>query len=130
MKNSELASALTRLTQIVERMTPPIPAIPPILPIPAIPPLPTYSNDHDLLTKLDTKVDILQTTVNDIAKREDTHVTVMSFNSHITDDDKIHADHETRMRGVELSVARILTWGSAVMVTLGLAEFVILKVWK
>jgi hypothetical protein len=35
------------------------------------------------------------------------------------------SDHETRLRAVEVSVTRVVTWGSAILVIMGLAEFLL-----
>jgi hypothetical protein len=69
MTNKELTASLDRLTGIIERMTQPI------APIPAIPAIPTNSGDHDLLTKLDTKVDQIQMDVTELKKQGTIYVT-------------------------------------------------------
>jgi hypothetical protein len=38
-----------------------------------------------------------------------------------------NTDHETRIRGNETNITRIMTWGSALVVVIGILEFVINK---
>lgn len=66
------------------------------------------SNDHDLLIELKTKLDALIQSVNDIK----TGVSVQLD------------DHEKRLRRLETNVTRILTYGSAAMVVLGLLDMI------
>jgi hypothetical protein len=74
--NKDLAEQIKRLALIVERMTPAIAPIPAIPAIPAIPPIiPTNSGDHDLLTKLDTKVDQIQLDVTELKSKMPIYVT-------------------------------------------------------
>lgn len=111
MKSDELAREFSRLTAIIEKMTPPIPAIPPIppiLPIPAIPQI-ILSDDHNLLIKLDTKVDALKDDIKMLSDGTSTKIN----------------DHETRLRANEASITKILTWGTASIVILGVAEFIL-----
>lgn len=113
MKSDELARSLDRLAQIVEKMTPPIA---PILPIPAIPATPPIilSEDHNLLIKLDTKVDAL---------KEDIKMLNDGTNSKIE-------DHETRIRSNEKNITKILTWGTAAISVLGIIEFLLNRYFK
>lgn len=85
MRNDELARELSRLANIVEKMTPPIPAIPPIMPIPAIPPI-VLSDDHNLLIRLDAKVDALKEDIKMLTDGTSTKIN----------------DHELRLRRLEV----------------------------
>lgn len=42
--------------------------------------------------------------------------------------DAVCQDHENRIRGTETNVTRILTWGSALLVLLGVVQFFIAKI--
>lgn len=132
MKNSDLAIQLSRLTAIIERMTPPIPAIlpiPPIPPIPAIPPL-IHLGDHDLLIKLDEKVDAIQRTVDKMVEKEDSHVLLFDFNAHVIECTKLHSSLETRIRVLETAITKVMAWGSAVLVFSGILEAIAFHFWK
>jgi len=117
--NKDLAEQVKRLALIVERMTPAIAPIPAIPAIPAIPPIiPPSSGDHDLLTKLDTKVDQIQSDVTDLKKQSNSSVTQAQFSEVV----RIQADHESRTRALESSVTKILTWGTSIMIIIGVGE--------
>ena len=107
--NTALAKQIERLTMIVERMTPPIPAIPAIPSIPSIPAIapliPQNSGDHDLLTKLDTKVDQIQSDVSGLKKQNTNYVTQEDYNRHLKADE----DHEARIRKMENVVSDVAT---------------------
>lgn len=124
MKTDPLATEIRRLSEIVTRMTPPIPAIP------AIPPLPQYTGDHDLLVKLDTKVEGIMIDVKKLTDKEETHVAKIDYNDHIVATNKIHDDFEVRIRSNEVSITRILTWGTSMIFVLSLVEFAVLKIFK
>lgn len=112
---------LDRLTQAIERLIaiPPIPAIPaipailPIPPIPAIPPI-VVSEDHNLLIKLDAKVDGLK---DDIKLLSDGTTTTVN-------------DHERRIRDGEKNITQIRTYGTALVFLIGIVEFLIIRFWK
>lgn len=69
------------------------------------------TNDHDLLIELRTEMRGLR---NDVKENN------LNFGTTIK-------DHETRIRGLESSVTKILTWGTIGMVVLGVVEFFISK---
>lgn len=79
MTDNKVAKEIERLRLIVERMTPPIPAIPPILPIPPIPPI-IVTGDHDLLIKLETKVDGLILSMKELSLKDNNYVLKDEFN--------------------------------------------------
>lgn len=133
MTNKDLELKIENLTRIIERVAVPIPAIPAIqaIPaIPAIPPLPQYTGDHDLIVEINTEVKGLKEAFKKLAEKEDTHATKIEFFERMAVTDKIFNDHETRIRSNEVSITRILTWGTSMMFVLGLSEFLLLKVWK
>lgn len=121
MTNSEIVIRLEKLTDAISRVAIPIPAIPPIPPIPPIPAIPpvVYTGDHDLLVKLDTKVEGLIMSVGNLSTKGD-------LEGHEKDDlvrhaaeDKIIEDHELRVRANTLNIEQIntqlKTWGVAVV---------------
>jgi hypothetical protein len=81
----------------------------------------TNSGDHDLLQRVDTKVDALIITVDKISLRDNLFVTQTEHNEVI----KVTTDHETRIRIIETNVTRIVTWGTALVIFVGILEFLI-----
>lgn len=71
------------------------------------PELNEYQSDHDLLVKLNVQVDTLTRAV-----------------------EKKNDDHEVRIRVLEKGQTQILTWGSAAMVAMTIAQFVLGHFWK
>lgn len=69
------------------------------------------SGDHDLLQRVDQKVDGLVTDVK-------------TLNDGVTT--KI-ADHETRIRLLETGLTKVMTFGSALIILVGIVEFFISK---
>lgn len=76
--DDELAKSIDALTRIVEKMSPPIPAIPAIPAIPSIPAI-IATGDHDLLIKLETKVDGLITSMKDLIAKDNNYVLKEDF---------------------------------------------------
>lgn len=118
---------LDHLIALMEKVAIPIPAIPAIPSIPPIPAIPAIitSGDHDLLTKLDTKVDQIQADVT-VLKNQDKNNITQTQHQDLCDKAE---DHETRIRNNESNITKILTWGSALILIIGIAEFVINKVY-
>ena len=96
-------------------------------------------SDHDILTsfRAETKVQ-METISKDIkeikdgtTKRiDDLEKEKLNMKDSYTelykkDSDKVHEDLEKRLRNVESVIVRIVTWGSAAMLALGILEFVI-----
>lgn len=108
------------------------------------------NNDHDLLIELRTEMrglrqdlkalsDGVSTRVTNLentkldkvdAKEEFSRLAALAeskakeiFNTK-TDEDK---DHEARLRTVETAVTRILTWGTVLLIILGVIEFLVGK---
>lgn len=83
-----------------------------------------YQNDHDLLVQLDTKMSGV------LDRLEKMDATML----------KLIGDHETRIRKVETDVLTIEVtsrerdrmtriWGTVVIVAIGVAQFIINRVW-
>lgn len=87
--------------------------------------LPTLqeTNDHNLLIKLDTKVDNIQQDLTSLKNQHNGYVIKPEFIEVV----RIQADHETRTRVLERSTTQIVTWGSALVVFVGIVEFLINK---
>ena len=119
MKNEELGFKLDSLLKAMEKIAIPIPAIPAIPTIPPVLPSP----DHDLLTKLDTKVDQIQTDVTTLKNQGNMYVT-QDQHRELT---KSVSDHETRLRLTEKSITQIMTWGAVGIIVLGVIETLILR---
>ena len=84
--------------------------------------------DHQLLlnldknfVRLDTKVDQIQTDVTDLKKQGTIYVTQPEHSEIV----KVCNDHETRIRGNEKDITKIMTWGSALILLVGIIEFFI-----
>ena len=102
--NDQLARKIDALAEVVYKMVPPpaIPAIPVIPAIPAIPPIAPNSGDHDLLLRIDTKVERV---ITDVAKLNDNFANRIDALEREkiskTDYDKNELDHENRIRETE-----------------------------
>lgn len=132
MANKDLENKIDRLVAVMERIAAPIPAIPaiaPIQPIPAIPPI-VHSGDHDLLVKLDTKLEAVSIAIGGLATKAD-------LINHVIDDNKQHGgdgkrldDLEIRMRAGEKVDTRIMTWGAAILLFMTIGQFLLGYLWK
>lgn len=92
--------------------------------IPGTPPTPsTHAADHDLLLKVDTKLAILQQSVDKIILANSTFIT----REEQADVIKNIGDHETRLRFLEKNLTIVMTWGAALVVALNILQFVIGK---
>lgn len=84
------------------------------------------ASDHDLLVKLDTKMEDLKLAVNKIVEKEDSHVTKPDFTEHL----KTDVDHETRIRILEASMWKWLGISSVIAVVISIGATYVLKVVK
>jgi hypothetical protein len=94
-------------------------------------------NDHDLIMEVKTIQNVMLGEVREIkdgtAQRiktlEDAKLDIKDSYQFIykKNVDAICQDHETRIRSNETNITRILTWGSALLVLLGVAEFFAFK---
>lgn len=101
MNNKELTTEIQRLAAIVEKTAVPVPIIPTAVAV--------VTGDHELLQRLDVKVDALKEDIKNM-----TEGTSIKLN-----------DHEARLRINESSITRILTYGSAGLILLGIIQFLL-----
>ena len=113
---------LALLTQAIEKLVNnPIAPIAPIAPV--LPIAPVKQDDHNLLIKLDVKVDQIQFDVTELKKQNNIYVTQTEHSEVV----KIGSDHETRIRLLEVSVTKVMQWGVIALIILGIAEFLVQK---
>ncbi len=107
MKDITLKKKLEELTQAISRIAIPIPAIPSIPAIPAIPAISAIpaipqiitGGDHDLLQRIDTKLERVITDVQKLNDNYSSRIDKLETNKvEIVDNDKVHADFENRLR--------------------------------
>ena len=94
-------------------------------------------SDHDLIIRLDTKMDGLSDQITKLDSGTSARITNLENEKlNINDSypmlykkrvDDNFLDHETRIRSNEINITRILTWGSILLVLLGVAEFFVAK---
>jgi|ERR1035437_599061 hypothetical protein len=104
---------LTRaIEKLIAKEVAPVAVVAPVAPVlPIAPVLNVNPEDHNLLIKLDGKVDALK---DDIKVLNDG--TTLRL-----------ADHETRIRLTEASITRIMSYGTALIIFVGIIEFLINK---
>lgn len=73
-----------------------------------------YQNDHDLLVELKTEMRGLRDDFRDMKDGVKENV----------------SDHEDRIRSLEKTQTQVITWGSAGIVILGVAEFLLGQLYK
>lgn len=110
MKNEDLVIKMNEVLVAISKMgvSPAIPTV-----IPAVIPI-SPSSDHDLLQRLDGKVDGLKADIRSLADGTSTQLT----------------DHEVRLKAVEKAITRIMAGGTVVIFILGVVEFIITKFWN
>lgn len=96
---------------------------------------PTYWNreDRDLLVELRTEMvgvrsdikELRDNTSDRLARVEQEKMDRTEINRLQSEALENHTDHETRIRAVETKVTRILTWGAAGLILLGIVEFLV-----
>ena len=116
MKTKDIEIALNKLTNIVEKMTPPIPAIPAIPPI-----IPNNPLDHDLLQRLDTKVDQIQSDVTDLKKQGNQYITLTQHEEVVKCNEKQQVKIESLETFRDTLIGKM--WGISVIV--GIFVFII-----
>jgi hypothetical protein len=110
---------LDNLTKAIEKLiAKEVAPIAPIAPIaPVAPVLPIHTGDHDLLTKLDTKVDQIQLDVNELKKQNSIYVTTTDQAEVV----RIQRIHDDEIKSLE-SFRDTLTgkmWGIGIMAGFG-----------
>lgn len=124
---------LDMLIQVVQKLLDnPVPTVTPISPIapvaPVAPLLSTavlHSGDHDVITALVVSVGNLEKKVDAIALQLDSKYTTIDEHKVVVG---IQTDHETRIRNNEVSITKIMSYGSALIVFVGILEFLISKI--
>jgi len=84
-----------------------------------------HDDDHDLLIELKVQMSGLKEDIKELGNKTEAQVKVMSEGTVID-----LSDHEKRIRELEKSVTRILTYGSAIIIVLTLLEFLLTKIIK
>ena len=72
------------------------------------------------------KSDIHEIKANYITQEQHTQL-VTNLNTHSSANDKTTADHENRIRNNETNITKIMTWGSALVLLIGIVEFLLNK---
>lgn len=126
---------IQKLTESIEKLlaNPVAPVLPiaPVAPIAPIAPIvQVNSGDHDLLTKLDTKVDQIQIDVSTLKNQGLVYVT-QTEHAEVC---KEQADHETRLRVTESFINTLMgkIWGIGILAgaVTGLLSIAITHFWK
>ncbi len=95
--------------------------------------------DHNMLVSLNTKMEGLKEDIAELKNGTSSRIAQLEQEKVNTRDsypvlykpkvEECLADHETRIRSVETSVTRVMTYGSAGIILLGIIEFILQKVW-
>ena len=113
--DQKLDQLIALVGQVVSREVDPVEPwhLAPVLPI-----VQPYTGDHDLLTKLDTKVDQIQSDVN-VLKSQNTNAVTQQQHGELV---RVQEDHETRIRANERSNTQLATYGTIGIIAVGIAE--------
>lgn len=92
-------------------------------------------DERDLLIEIKTKLEGVTNDVKELKDSTAARLTLVEKNKAETSDvqrlvadgEKVHEDHEKRIRETEKTVTKIVTWGSAGVLALGIAEFLLSK---
>ena len=104
---------IDKLTTAIEKMI-----VAPVLPV-----APINTQDHDTLTSLVVSVGGLDKKLDDKFQDLKTDIKGIKDGTAATLN-----DHETRIRKTETSVTQVKTWGTALMIILGIAEAAVMKI--
>ena len=101
---------------------------------------PRQTEDHDLLVALATKMDRVILDIKALGDNTSVRISSLEQNKLDVKDaypklykDNVEGelkDHEGRIRDNEKRITQILTWGSAIVVLIGLLEFFLGRFWK
>lgn len=119
--DKKLDLLLIAINKLASKEVAPVAPVAPVLPL-----APINNGDHDLLTKLDTKVDQIQMDVTALKAQNSVYVTRTEHQEVV----RIQADHEARIRIVEVAMVKIMQWGTIAVLLLGVAEFILTHYWK
>ncbi len=114
MTKKSIEKQIEELQHIAEKLASIAPSPAPVL---------VNSADHDLLTKLDTKLELLQTTVNKLVDRDENYIARDEWKVHLDSD----ADHETRIKSLESITTKLWAYGASLVFAVGLVEFLLTK---
>jgi hypothetical protein len=119
---------LKRLTELVQRLVDnPVAPVAPVLPLaPILPVTPANPLDHDLLTKLDAKVDQIQIDVTSLKNQGNLYITQADHKTVL----ETQEDHEQRLRVVEKGITQMLTWGSVGIVVIEIIGIIVDRIIK
>jgi TolA-binding protein len=121
MANND-SKQLALLTQAIQKLVDnPVAVVAPVAPV--LPIAPVNQEDHNLLIRLDQKVDSIQLDVTDLKKQNNIYVTQTEHSEVV----KVQSDHETRIRTLETSVTKVMQWGTISIILLGIIEFLVQK---
>ena len=134
-----MASIDLETLKMVANLLTPVP-LAPIAPIAPVAPL-DYTKGSEGAVSMAKDIAYLTKTLDEVKaqlqKITDTHVTLVDMANHIgednkkhTDEDKIIGEHEARLRALETAITRVMAWGAAVIVFMGIAEFAISNLLK
>jgi hypothetical protein len=114
-----MASIDLKTFQIIAKMVTPAP-IAPLAPV-------DYNKGSESAFGMAKDIDYLRKSVDSIEKKldriVDTHVTLDDFKTRVDASDKIHSDHEERLRVQGTNITRIMTWGGVAWVFITLVMF-------
>lgn len=106
MAKNDLKNEVERLARLVERMT---------VPIPSLPQVPSPSTDHDTLVAFRAET---------VSELKNIRADIATLNDGTT---KTLTDHENRLKGLEITTTKIMSYGTALVFIIGIAEFLISK---
>ncbi len=107
MAKYDLKNEVERLARIVERMTQPL-----TTPIAQVP-----TNDHDTLVAFRAET---------VSELKNIRADIATLNDGTT---KTLSDHEIRLKSLEISNSKIMSYGTALIFAIGIAEFFLSKLW-
>ena len=92
---------------------------------PVLPIVQPNTGDHDLLTKLDTKVDQIQLDVNTLKNLGNNYVTQLQYKEVVD----IAGDHETRVRFLERNTWKLIGAATAIASIASIAISIVLRLY-
>jgi len=110
---------------LVAKEVAPVAVIAPVAPVaPILPIVQQNSGDHDLLTKLDTKVDQIQSDVTAMKAQNAQSPSRAEFSEAL----KVQTDHEARIRSAEKTITQVMSYGAVIIFLVGVVEYFITKI--
>ena len=119
-ENKQLQKLTEAIELLLTRKVEPVAPVAPVAPV--LPIVQTNTGDHDLLQKLDVKVDLIQSDITELKKQNSVYVNQTEHNEVV----KIEIDHELRIRSNSNDIITIKTqikgWGIAIMFGVALIQ--------